>query len=209
MKQLKKWMMVGITALALSAQAGGIAWSFDSFDLLDIFGDRETTELLCQPTSTLYMALFDYDTDGGEFEGTCFDMFFALRAGTFDPSTESRILGSMPFFDYVHGNTYYMDHPALTSGDAHSLLFFAVLPLTEAGKAMFELEEDTWYTFAFYVVPSVLAADSSATAIPMVVSVDNDLMWDHLVPPSVIPEPLTTGLALAGVALLLAQRRRK
>ena len=190
MKTMKKIMTVCITALTLSTQAGTIGWGVLNTGI-ETFGHPVTVSLILQDF---------YD-----------DFLEELQKNPTIPISTilsmDGILDTKAVEDTLGGVIHYVDNDALIAGSfapifvmfivenqivdsslgTHLAIFakLDVLPIVGNDKAEFDL----WNS-----PPSV--------------------SWHGITPPGIvyftpIPEPLTTGLALAGVALMMAQRRRK
>ena len=197
MKRMTKWMMVGIVALALNVQAATISWYFPDDEVRD-FNSIPKGEMLLH----FFLILDGYEDA----------LIEALYNETFNSSMDGilNVWTKAPPDSFVFGETY-----DTTITDAEPPFAVRLLMITE-----FLVPN---YIYDGLLIVNLTAPRNALDGIPfnfiyLYEEFGDDfyeafeaMEWvrSAFVPYTPIPEPLTTGLALAGVALLIAQRRRK
>jgi len=199
MKRITKWVMMGITAFALSTQASTIIWTI-SEETVDWWNTEHLQSVTVPPF------LFFLIWDG--YEDIIVDALF--NETFYDHSMAD--MGIIKEWARAPGAFVFGEPFDATISDA-GLGPFAVRMLLITGMdedfmgSIGESDKNAQFAIsgkidAFDGVPFIVEDPSISYTMGSWYQVE----FINFTP---IPEPLTTGLALAGVALLIAQRRRK
>jgi len=195
MKTMKKWMMMGvIAALAMSVQAGSIDW--------EITGDLATQWATGGGYQTTVFVILDTGTTRSDIEKS-------LRGtGTPFDGNNAGILGRETFAGAPTQGEYETKNIAVTNGESYDIFFLYLYGGTPL--------DFVWDMSASYSYEAGTSQEIHSSQEPIDVTAGGfahafSHNGKYTIAPGnyAVPEPLTAGLALAGVALLIASRKRK
>ena len=183
---MKKLMILAVIAVtALATQAATINWM--GVDLMNPFGT--TGDGYAGDDTVLWLFSVGDTFGAGGFDGLFDPDAQALAGGT---DITSKVDGGKIVYNLTLGTASFS-----YSGDAADL---------EGWYAVVAWDPDSSDYYGIYVFSAPLI-DELAGAFNATAVSGKTLTFAHET--GVVPEPLTVGLALAGVALLIAQRKRK
>ena len=203
MKKMKKWMMIGvIAAMAMSVQAGGtISWTLTPTVASDFAAGMALPEYTISPRA-VGLTIFVILDEGANVA----NILTALGNGSFDGNNAGILGRSEVFGGLPTAGTYGTQNVAVNNGTAYDIAF---LYLYDVNPLLVGMSLGT-ITHSWEMTGSgSFMAGGAAGDIPF--SSGTVVHGKYTIAPGdyAVPEPMTVGLALAGIALLVAQRKRK